>query len=70
MKKIIYDLGGNGDGVIDGCARGSPNCPKFIFDTRTQLVTLIDRKGNKSSMSVAEWNRLHKLIRTDIIKEL
>ena len=68
MKKVICDIGD--DGTLGGCAKGSLNCPKFVLDEHTRTVTLIDRHGNKSNMSVEEWNRFHRLIRRGIIKKI
>jgi hypothetical protein len=62
-EREIVDLG-----VCTNDNTGS--CPVFVVNEKEHTVTLIDRRGNKSSMSIAEWNKLVKLIRTEVIGKI
>jgi len=49
MEKTLYDAD------PEGCKNGP--CPKFVVDEQTQIVSLVDKQGNRASMSVEHYNR-------------
>ncbi len=63
VEKTLYDVDGLG-------SRYGENCPKFILDEETQIVSLIDRKGNRASMTVLEFNKIAKAFKTGEIKDI
>jgi hypothetical protein len=60
MEKLIYDA--------DSCI--SQTCPKFVIDEKTQVVSLIDREGNRANMTIEHFNKFVRAIRTGEVKEL
>ncbi len=66
MEKLIYDV----DGVREGCMKGSVNCPKFLVDEQKQIVSLVDRMGNRTNMTISEFNQIARAFRSGEIKEL
>lgn len=62
MEKLIYDAEG-------GCGSGT-NCPKFVVDEQRQVVSLIDKQGNKAGMSIADFNEFVRAVRSGEITKL
>lgn len=46
------------------------NCPKFVVNKKTEIVSLIDKKGNKSEMSIKHFNKFIKAVKNNEIKEI
>lgn len=63
MEKLIYDA--DSDAV---CTGGGP-CPKFVIDEQKQVISLIDKKGNRADMSVEHFNRFVRAVKTGEIRE-
>jgi hypothetical protein len=62
MEKTIFDVNPECTGGI--------TCPKFVIDESTRIVSLIDRQGNRASMTVEEYNGFIKAAKTGAMAEL
>lgn len=62
MEKTLYDAD------PEGCKNGP--CPKFVVDEQTQIVSLVDKQGNRASMSVEHYNRFVRAARSGAMREL
>ncbi len=63
MEKTIYDADPSQE-----CATGT--CPKFVVNDETQIVTLIDKQGNRANMSIEHFNKFIKAARSGEMSEL
>ena len=54
--ELIYDV----DGV--GGSRHGDNCPKFVRNGN--VISLVDRAGHRSDMTVPEFNRIARAFRS------
>jgi hypothetical protein len=61
MTRVIFDA--------DECSAG-PNCPKFVIDEKTKVVSMIDKKGKKVDMTVGEFNKFVDAVLSNEIKRL
>ncbi len=61
MEKLIYDM--------EECRAGH-NCPKFVINKKTKIVSLIDKKGNRSEMNIKHFNKFIKAVKNNEIKEI
>ena len=57
--KLLYDM--------DECTN-TPTCPKFVVDEKTQIVSLIDRQGNKANMSIEHFNKFVRAVKKERLK--
>jgi hypothetical protein len=68
MEKTIYDVDG-----VETCGAGR-TCPKFVINEQTNVVSLIDRQGNRASMTIGEFQDLirgtSKAIKNGSVKAL
>jgi hypothetical protein len=61
MEKLIYD--------VDPCMTGL-SCPKFVLDSDKNIVSLIDRQGNRANMSIEHFNKFVSAVKSGEITEL
>jgi hypothetical protein len=61
MEKTIFD-------ADPACSQG--HCPKFVVDIKNNTVSLIDKNGNKSAMTISEFNCFIRAVQRKEIEEL
>lgn len=62
MKKTLFD-------ADIGCNDG-PACPKFVFDNELDQVELVDKQGNKATMSRTDFNKFVNAVLSGELKQV
>ena len=55
-EKMIYDA--------DEKCNFSTNCPKFVVNEQTHVVSLIDIQGNRANMSIKHFNKFVRAVKS------